>query len=97
MRMAAGATKLAAWVTDAHDPKAYRFNPGFGGSSDRNKRSPPGYARVRDPPRSKEMQVDAPVGRIRPVTPRMDILSDRPNRAAHAPPRCARNCRRLEF
>src|SRR5215472_8838482 len=27
MRMAAGATKLAVWVTDAHHPKAYRFNP----------------------------------------------------------------------
>src|SRR5215472_4693003 len=39
MPVAAGATKLAAWVTDAHHPKAYRFNPGFGGRSDRSKRS----------------------------------------------------------
>jgi len=31
MRMAAGATKLAAWVTDSHHPKAYRFTQDLGG------------------------------------------------------------------
>jgi len=37
--LAARATKLAAWVTDTRQRKAYRFNLRFGGSRDRNKRS----------------------------------------------------------
>jgi len=55
--MAAGATKLAAWVTDAHHPKAYRFNSRFGGSSDRNKRSPLGMLGFATRPGRKKCEI----------------------------------------